>query len=160
MTPTCCDQTLEVKAKLTSRVSKFNADCGFLIRDSSFFSRLSSLLSAPSMMTAQCIQVKWHEITKIQEKTPEGLFFVFLSRQAGRRTPLLLGSALHVCFSVHCSSQVNYLPAPKVCGLSSLLFFFFINISQESETRATSGDPEWRRASPPGESRLLPGTCN
>lgn len=39
------------RRELTSRVSKFRADCGFLMRDSSFFSRPSTLLSAPGMMT-------------------------------------------------------------------------------------------------------------
>ncbi|TNN49278.1 hypothetical protein EYF80_040515 [Liparis tanakae] len=48
----------EGKDKLTSRVSKFSADCGFLIRDSSLFSRLSSLLSAPSMIAARGLQVE------------------------------------------------------------------------------------------------------
>lgn len=42
--------SLRGKCKLTSRVSRFRADCGFLIRESSFFSWLSSLLSAPCML--------------------------------------------------------------------------------------------------------------
>lgn len=103
---TCEDRPL--RHKLTSKVAKFIIDCGFLIRDSRFFSRLSSLLSAPSMAAVTCFHFKRHTHTqKIQHKH----LCVGFGR-AGRRwrrwrTALLLGSAPHVSSFLQLSG--NYL---------------------------------------------------
>lgn len=48
----------EGEGKLTSRVSKFSADWGFLIRASSFAKRLSCLLSAPGMIPQARVLLK------------------------------------------------------------------------------------------------------
>lgn len=155
------------KRKLTSSVSKLSADCGFLIRLSSFCSRLSSLLSAPNMIPAQPVRPKWHQnsprkIWEQTDKTAARLVFLILlfdyiiiSAPWHRRTALLR-SAPHVSSSVKCGSHLFIIhPQNKTRQNSSRWPMCDEENRLEPNTRSRGpggGAPHF-----PGEARLLSG---
>ncbi|MEQ2223644.1 hypothetical protein ILYODFUR_038725 [Ilyodon furcidens] len=101
---------------LTSRADKLSSDCGFLTMDSSFFSRLSTLLSAPSMITVEFVQLKCHKIIKdkLKQNTCRSVFLKVSPAVVEAHSSPWLSSSYHCC-SVHkgLSCQVNYSSTEK-----------------------------------------------